>query len=96
MAAGRPILYIGPREATPARIIERFRCGWQVDPGDSAALIALLEHLAGNPGLTHEAGARGREAFLQHYDLPIGVARICSILGATQSKPLVNEPAICV
>jgi glycosyltransferase involved in cell wall biosynthesis len=88
MAAGRPILYIGPREATPARIIERFRCGWQVDAGDAAALIVLLEHLAGNPGLIRDAGARGREAFLKHYDLPIGVARICSVLGVTQSKPL--------
>ena len=32
MAAGRPILYIGPRVATPARMIERFECGWQVNP----------------------------------------------------------------
>jgi glycosyltransferase involved in cell wall biosynthesis len=93
MAAGRPILYIGPREATPALIIGRFRCGWQIDPGDTDALITLLEFLAGNPALVVEAGARGRNAFLQHYDLPIGVARICSILGVTHSKPLVNETA---
>ena len=94
MAAGRPILYIGPREATPARIVGRFRCGWQIDPGDAAGLVALLELLAANPGLIREAGARGRKAFLQHYDLPIGVARVCSILGVTQSKPLINQPAI--
>jgi glycosyltransferase involved in cell wall biosynthesis len=94
MAAGRPILYIGPREATPACIIGRFHCGWQIDPGDTNALITLLELLASNPGLVREAGARGRNAFLQHYDLPIGVARICSILGVTQAKPLVSEPTI--
>jgi colanic acid biosynthesis glycosyl transferase WcaI len=94
MAAGRPILYIGPREATPARIISRFRCGWQIDPGDAAGLIAILQLLAANPGLVREAGERGRKAFLHQYDLPMGVARICSILGVTQSKPLVNEPAV--
>ena len=95
MAAGRPILYIGPREATPARIIERFRCGWQVDPGDAATLIALLEHLAANGGLIREAGARGREAFLQHYDLPIGVARICTILGVPVAQPqLIAKTAV--
>jgi glycosyltransferase involved in cell wall biosynthesis len=93
MAAGRPILYIGPREATPAGIIERFRCGWQIDPGDTAGLMALLELLAVNPGLIREAGALGRQAFLRHYDLPIGVARICSILGVSQPKPLITEPS---
>jgi glycosyltransferase involved in cell wall biosynthesis len=66
MAAGRPILYIGPREATPARIIGRYQCGWQIDPGDSATLIAVLKHLAVNQSLD---------------DLPIGVASICNSLG---------------
>jgi colanic acid biosynthesis glycosyl transferase WcaI len=88
MAAGRPILYIGPREATPALIIKRFHCGWQVDPGDSAGLVALLESLAADPGLVSLAGACGRIAFLRHYDLPIGVARVSSILGALQSEPV--------
>ena len=94
MAAGRPILYIGPREATPACIIERFRCGWQIDPGDTRAAIALLESLAATPALIHNAGARGREAFLKHYDLPLGVARICSLLGAAQPETLGKPLAV--
>src|ERR1019366_2243801 len=49
MAAGRPILFIGPRHATPARIIAGFHCGWQVDPGDSEDVVALLERLAADP-----------------------------------------------
>jgi len=88
MAAGRPVLYIGPKEGTPARIIERFRCGWQVDPGDSAALIDLLERLAANPSEVAQAGARAREAFLQNYDRRIAVARICSILGLAQEETM--------
>jgi glycosyltransferase involved in cell wall biosynthesis len=88
MAAGRPILFIGPREGIPARIIERFRCGWQIDPGDTRGLIELLEFLTVNLGAIHDAGARARDAFLQHYDLPIGVARIRSILGVPHVEPV--------
>jgi glycosyltransferase involved in cell wall biosynthesis len=80
MAAGRPVLYIGPRNATPARIIERFGCGWHIEPGDSTALIGLLSQLAKDPSLVREAGHRGRRAFLEHFDLPIGITRICSAL----------------
>ena len=81
MAAGRPILYIGPREATPARIIDRFQCGWQVNPGDTAALASLLERLNSERHLIFEAGARARQAFEKYYDRPIATARIVKILG---------------
>lgn len=94
MAAGRPILYIGPREGTPARLIERFRCGWQIDPGDAPTLAALLQHLAATPHVIQDAGARAHEAFLQHYDLPVGVARICAILGVPQTKPQTKHAAV--
>jgi glycosyltransferase involved in cell wall biosynthesis len=94
MAAGRPILYIGPPDATPALIVQRFHCGWQVDPGDSATLVALLERLAADPGLVSRAGASGRAAFLRHYNLPIGVARVASILGALQSERVKDPVAL--
>lgn len=81
MAAARPILFIGPRAATPARILERYQCGWQIDPGDVEALASLLRLLVADPELLRQAGLRARQAFLQHYDLPVGVARICFILG---------------
>ena len=81
MAAGRPLLYIGPREATPARIIARFQCGWQVNPGDAAALASLLEKLNSERYLIFEAGARARQAFERHYDRLIAAARIVKIVG---------------
>ncbi len=81
LAAGRPLLYIGPREATPARIIERFQCGWQVEPGDAAGLADLLEKLSSQRDLILEAGVRARQAFEQNYDRRIGTANIVTILG---------------
>ncbi len=86
MAAGRPLLYIGPREATPARMIQRFECGWQVDPGDTVTLIRLLEMLAGQRHLILEAGTRARQAFDQHHDRSMGAARIVKILGLEPAR----------
>jgi colanic acid biosynthesis glycosyl transferase WcaI len=81
MAAGRPILYIGARHAAPARIIDRFACGWHVDAEDVKSLVALLERLADCPEEIHGAGERARRAFLENFDRPLGVARIASALG---------------
>lgn len=85
MAAARPILYIGPRESTPARIIARFNCGWQVDCGAGAAMVDLLQSLESHRSLIADAGARGRASFLEHYDLPQGVARVSNIITGTTS-----------
>jgi glycosyltransferase involved in cell wall biosynthesis len=85
MAAGRPIVYIGPRTTTPFWIVERFHCGWQIDCGDGPGLVALLNELEAQPGMVRAAGARAREAFLENYDLPRGVTRFCSLLGARRA-----------
>jgi colanic acid biosynthesis glycosyl transferase WcaI len=81
MAAGRPILFIGPKESTPALLLERFQCGWQVDPGDTEMLVSLLEWLADRRETLWVHGQRARAAFETHYDLPLGVARVAAALG---------------
>jgi glycosyltransferase involved in cell wall biosynthesis len=84
MAAGRPILFIGPSGSTPARIIEQHGCGWRIDPGDSDSLVRLLQQLEANRDLLREAGVRARDAFEKHYEKSIGVARLLSILGLSE------------
>jgi glycosyltransferase involved in cell wall biosynthesis len=84
MAAGRPFIYVGPAEANPARLVDRFGCGWRIEPGDSVGLAGLLESLAARPELLAAAGARARQAFLDHYDIEHGVARILKILGLAE------------
>jgi putative colanic acid biosynthesis glycosyltransferase WcaI len=81
MAAGRPILYIGPKGTTPSRMVRDFQCGWQIECSDVGSLVDLLRFLAGCPEAIQEAGRRARKAFLENYDLPIGVARINAALG---------------
>ena len=92
MAAGRPVLYIGSRRATPARIIERFGCGWHVEAGDSGYLVALLNRLVDRPEEIHIAGERARQAFLENFDRPRGVARIVATL-SLQEIPELSQSA---
>ncbi len=63
-----------------SRIVGRFACGWEIDPGDSAGLVDLLAVLADNPRLIREAGRRARQAFLENYTVKLGVARIADVL----------------
>ena len=83
LAAGRPVLFVGPANAMPARIIRDFACGWHVPVGQVEQLTNLLRHLREHPEEIHEAGDRGRRALLDRFDLPIGVARIAEIIGAS-------------
>jgi glycosyltransferase involved in cell wall biosynthesis len=83
MAAGLPILFVGPAESTVAAMIRRFQCGWELRCGDSAGLVRLLRELNTRRELVIEAGIRARQAFDQHYDKPVGVQRVCTALGLT-------------
>jgi glycosyltransferase involved in cell wall biosynthesis len=93
MAAGKPVLFVGPRCATPALLIRRFQCGWCVEPGDSGGLIDLLLRLYEDHGEVRLRGLQAREVFVEHYDLSKGVARIAQILGVSSSwKGALSQP----
>jgi len=81
MAAGRPVLYIGPASATPAVLIRNFDCGWHFDCGDEAGVSALLLRLLEDPEELHRKGQNGRKAFIENYDKPAGVARVMRAMG---------------
>jgi glycosyltransferase involved in cell wall biosynthesis len=93
MAAGRPMLYVGPQGTTPARVLEQHGCGWRIEPGDAQGMVRLLKQLEQNRGLVQEAGERARRAFEEFYDRPIGVARILSILGLSKSSTSIAASA---
>lgn len=96
MAAGRPILYIGPRGSTPHQLIERYGCGWHIDCGDASSLVDLLRSLQRNRRLIEKAGQAARHAFEASFDRPIGVARIADALDTCTYYPIgapVREPA---
>ena len=86
MAAGRPLLFIGPRDATPSLTIDQHGCGWHVNCGEIGRLTELLKHLAGHPEEVEAAGRRARAALLEHYDLPLGIERIADVLETAHAR----------
>jgi colanic acid biosynthesis glycosyl transferase WcaI len=94
MGAGRPVLYIGPESSTAAEVIHKFECGWQISPGDTGELVRLLQFLRDNRGVLIEAGKNARLAFEEHYDKPIGVARVLSVLDIPSSSILTSTEGV--
>ncbi len=94
LAAERPILYIGPANSTAAQLIRKHDCGWQIDCQDSKSLVDLLRSLAQNRVEVERAGRRAHEAFLEFYDLPLGVGRICRLVGAAGGGERSNQLAL--
>ena len=72
-AAARPVLMVGPHESDSAETITAAGAGYVFDPdslGEETGkeLAARIEELADSPGEGAALGARGREAFLAHYE----------------------------
>jgi glycosyltransferase involved in cell wall biosynthesis len=88
LAAGRPILFIGPASATPANIVRSHACGWHISIGDVEGLVKLLKHLVNHPEEVAAAGVCARKALEEHFDRSLSTSRIIHHLAGTASSPL--------
>jgi glycosyltransferase involved in cell wall biosynthesis len=79
-AAGLPILYIGAAHATPARLIDEFRCGWFVPAGHSQFLESLLKQLADDRAQILHSGKAALAAFRELWDRPVAVQHLAKML----------------
>jgi glycosyltransferase involved in cell wall biosynthesis len=77
MAAGRPVLYIGPSASEVARTVLREDVGKVVACGDSDGAARAIVDLAASSA---ELGARARAAFEQRYDRQRRTARFCELI----------------
>ncbi|HKF47790.1 MAG TPA: glycosyltransferase family 4 protein [Terracidiphilus sp.] len=86
MAAGRPLLFIGPDASTPARHIQRFNCGWRIEPGDVDSLTKLLLSLNQDRSIIVEAGKLARAAFDAHFDSCVSIPRLTAVICGAGSR----------
>lgn len=80
LAAGKPVVVIGPEDCEAARVIKEHQCGVVVEPGDGNSLANTLKELKSNHLLCEQMGKNARNAFQQNYDLPIVVKRWSEML----------------
>jgi len=62
LAAGRPVLFIGPAAATTAICIRDEKCGWHYEAGDATGITALLQLLASDRKRVADAATHARMA----------------------------------
>jgi glycosyltransferase involved in cell wall biosynthesis len=60
LAAGLPVLYVGPEHSNVDEAIVRFDCGWSLREGDTAGLVAAVRALAADRDRPDGTPRRGR------------------------------------
>ncbi len=86
MAAGRPVLYIGPARGEIPTLIRDHQLGWIVATGDVPGLVAVIKNALQSPATRHQFGLNARSTFTSHYDRPLATARYLEVFSrAVQS-----------
>ena len=83
LAAGRPVLFIGPAESEVAYTIREARCGTSIAPGDTAAAVGVLLTLYRDEALREQQGRAAREYFERYCDRSLSINRFLQILEMT-------------
>ena len=67
LAVARPVIFIGAQNGELARLIEAYRCGIVVEPGDVEGLARAIEKLSREREESALMGLRGRELYLDRF-----------------------------
>jgi len=80
MAAGRPVIFVGPEACDTARVIRKAACGFVISNGDADGFVECVERLRAEPALRARLGRNARRFFEANFDRPAACARIERIL----------------
>jgi UDP-N-acetylglucosamine:LPS N-acetylglucosamine transferase len=81
-AAGRPVLFHGPKYASPAKFIEENNAGICCYSLESEKILEKLTLLAGDKELYAKLAKNGKIAFQKYLTLDILKSALASFLGA--------------
>ncbi len=81
MAVGRPVLLIGPRPSHAADLIDGQRVGWQIEHGDVAGAVSMLQKIVVLPlGELAAMGRRARGAVGERFSKRILCDALCDVI----------------
>jgi glycosyltransferase involved in cell wall biosynthesis len=96
LAAGRPVLFVGPTTDEIASLLESDSCGHAVRVGDAEALAAHLLALQADRAACARLGRNARATYERHFTLAHSVAAWLAMLAAVYATPGRNWPLATV
>jgi colanic acid biosynthesis glycosyl transferase WcaI len=87
LAAGRPVLFVGPELGDIARLLREQDCGASFAPGAEAALAATIRLWQADPALRARLGSKARAAYAGRFDRATALARWESLLAVRAESP---------
>jgi len=93
MAAGKPILFLGPRPSHVSDILDKYSIGWHLNHGDIAGAVALIREIRGtDQAKLIEMGRMGQEILNRELSQSRLLGRFCDALeralGFSKTQPL--------
>ncbi|MDI1335053.1 MAG: glycosyltransferase family 4 protein [Lacunisphaera sp.] len=67
LAAGRPVLFVGPPDGEIARLLAREQCGAAFAPADGAGLARAVTQWQADAGRRAQLGRAARAAYVEHF-----------------------------
>jgi glycosyltransferase involved in cell wall biosynthesis len=80
MAAGRPIIFVGPEQSESALLIQEAQCGTVINPGDVAGAVGALLHSYRRRNDPNSQGNAAREYFERFCDRATATDRFHHVL----------------
>jgi hypothetical protein len=93
LAAGRPVIFIGPEASEVATIIREAQCGYVIHPGDHQVVLKALLSYRADLALMQEHGRRARAYFDAHCSRTLGTGRFVRLVRGNEDKS-VSTPYI--
>ncbi len=92
LAAGRPVVFVGPASSEIARIIDEEEAGAVTPVGDPEGLAAVISRLVDDPAEADQLGANGRRALEERYDRAIACRRFLQVIESVRQEQRQASP----
>lgn len=86
LAAGRPVLFVGPPDGEIARLLAREHCGEAVAPGEGERLTATIAAWQADAAQTSQLGRNSRAVYTRQFTFAAALARWDEILRLVARK----------